>query len=351
MKKLRCPRNQRIGASGALRSLLEMDSPFPKSSSKAGVGHVLVKRLPNGVPALESITYQYPLKLISPSVKADQKSVLVFLLSYGGGLVGGDQVDLHVDVRANARLSIVTQGHTKIFKPLTPGTVTRQKLEVKICEHGALCLLPDPVQPFEGSNYEQTQIFHLSSTASLVMLDWVTHGRAARGENWDLLHWKGRNEIWATEQAPQGKDRLLVRDTVILDGPPTAARPQSLQESMYGHAVFGTLLLRGPLTKALGAFFLSEFGAMPRIGARDFRTAEEVEEDSDVSPLQKWRASRSKLEKQFDVLWSAAQVRGCVVVKFGASTVEAGRQWICTMLMRESSVSTVFGDDALMCLR
>ncbi|KAI1856169.1 hypothetical protein JX265_011884 [Neoarthrinium moseri] len=324
-----------------------MKSPFPKSTSSPGEGCIVVKSSPNRVSALESITYQYPLKLISPSFKHDQKSVLVFLLSYGGGLVGGDQVNLAIDLQPDARLSIVTQGHTKVFKPTSPNIVTRQTLQVEILDGAGLCLLPDPVQPFEASNYEQTQIFKLTGGASLCLLDWVTHGRSARGENWDLLRWVGRNEIWMSNKTNESKDRLLVRDTVILDTTPQAAPSAPLRDTMHGNAIFGTLLLRGPLTKSLGEFFLLEFAALPRLGARDFRTAKEKAAEESGSPLDRWRVSRLAQESLDNVLWSAARVRGCVVVKFGASTVEAGRNWIGSMLIQEGSTAANFGEDAL----
>jgi urease accessory protein len=328
-----------------------MNSPFPKSLSAAGEGRILTRLLPSQVSALESITYQYPLKLISPAFKADQKSVLVFLLSYGGGLVGGDQINLAIDIEHNARLTLVTQGHTKIFKPTTSGVVTRQALNVDIQDGGALCLLPDPVQPFEGSNYEQTQIFTLHGAASLCMLDWVTHGRSARGENWDLDRWIGRNEIWAASSPQSEKKRLLVRDTVNLDGTGDSAHPKPLRDIMHSHAIFGTLLLRGPLTQSLGEFFLTEFAALPRLGSRDFRSAKEKAEEAAHSPLEKWRATRLQQESVDKVLWSAAQVRGCVIVKFGSATVEGGRNWIGSMLMQQGTVAAEFGDDAPMCVR
>ena len=78
-----------------------------------------------------AIAYQYPLKLISPtSPSGGQKSVVVFLLSYGGGLVGGDSVKLGIEIRAGASLSLVTQGHTKIFKSPSPEVVTSQTMTV-----------------------------------------------------------------------------------------------------------------------------------------------------------------------------------------------------------------------------
>ncbi|KAH8771883.1 UreD urease accessory protein-domain-containing protein [Diaporthe sp. PMI_573] len=345
-----------------------MNSPFPASASAPGDGIITVKRLPNGHSHLEGITYQYPLKLISPPRNHQQdKSVLVFLLSYGGGLVGGDTVNLTIQVQRDAHLSIVTQGHTKIFKSATPDIVTRQTLDVAIEDGAALCLLPDPVQPFAGSVYEQTQIFRLRGPgASLFLLDWVTQGRSARGEDWDLVRWVGRNEVWWSSGATattsptaksQSSGRLLVRDAVKLDGRASlslSAAAKDLRSTMHGLGIFGTLILRGPLTKSLGEFFVAEFAALPRIGARDWSTEEAkqpAEEEAARDPHLVWREDRLEMEKREKVLWSAASVRGCVVVKFGAATVEAGRLWIGSMLAKEGSVEEHFGDQALMCVR
>ncbi|KAK5627196.1 hypothetical protein RRF57_002911 [Xylaria bambusicola] len=330
-----------------------MESPFPKSSSSAGEGRIIVDLLPNRLSTLEHISYQYPLKLISPSPKTDQPSVLVFLLSYGGGLVGGDQVNLSVEVRPGAKLSMVTQGHTKIFQSVSPHVVTRQGLQVELKRHAAFCLLPDPVQPFESSVYEQIQTFNVAFGASLCLLDWVTHGRSARGENWSLTRWVGRNEIWASEAPKLSKPRLLVRDAIVLDGKERSTQLRTLQESMYKHAVVGTLVLRGPMMKSLGDFFLSEFAALPRLGARDFRSAETRQKEAATPrlPIETWRATRLAQEQESNLLWSAASVRGCVVVKFGAATVEAGRNWIGSMLLQEGSLEREFGEAALMCIR
>lgn len=356
-----------------------MISPFPPSTSNPGVGQLTTTLLPNGHTHLSTITYQYPLKLISPPRNPQAHcSALVFLLSYGGGLVGGDAIALRIHVGAGSRLSVVTQGHTKIFKSDSPATLTtRQDLRVTIADGAALCLLPDPIQPFAHSVYEQTQTFRLRGpAASLCLLDWVTRGRGARGEDWDLVRWVGRNEVWWSPSSPlpssttaadgdaadadadqEPEARLLVRDAVKLDGrsPPSHAVP-GLRDAMHGLGVFGTLILRGPLTEALGAFFLAEFAALPRIGARDWRSDEakraaQSQDDAERDPRDVWRDRRLQLEKDENVLWSAASVRGCVVVKFGTPNVEAGRMWIGSMLVEEGSVAKHFGDQALMCVR
>lgn len=381
------------------QNVYNMTSPFPPSTSAPGEGHLTTTLLPNGHSHLATITYQYPLKLISPPRSTQQHlSALVFLLSYGGGLVGGDTVSLHITVGHHSKLSVVTQGHTKIFRSAHPDITTRQQLDVVIEDGAALCLLPDPVQPFAESVYEQTQIFRLQGDgASLCLLDWVTQGRSARGENWDLLRWFGRNEVWWTPAPDAGasppsvsavsasafasasasvesatdkdkdedtdkRGRLLVRDAVKLDNrtpaplPPLSHVVRNLKDTMHGTGLFGTLILRGPLVTALGAFFLAEFAALPRVGARDWESDEAKRDGGQneaiaIDPHEAWREERLKLERNNKVFWSAANVRGCVVVKFGAATVEAGRVWIHSMLVKEGSVAEHFGDQALMCLR
>lgn len=219
---------------------------------------------------------------------------------------------------------------------------------------GALCLLPDPVQPFEDSVYKQTQIFRAAPEASVCVLDWVTQGRSARGEDWSFVEWSGRNEVWLDHSPGEAtrKDRLLVRDSVILSSPDSMVLGRSLKESMHRLGVFGTLILRGPLMLDLGQFFLSEFESMPRLGERDFRSPEaKAAEDGKLSPEEQWRQRRVAMENSSGLQWSAARVRGCVVVKFGATTVEAGRDWIGGMLDKEGSLESHFGRDALMCVR
>ncbi|OBT53978.1 hypothetical protein VE04_04817 [Pseudogymnoascus sp. 24MN13] len=261
-------------------------SPFPVSFSKPGEGHLIARLLPNGISGLVKATFQYPLKIITPpSPVGDLKSALAFLLTYGGGLVAGDQVLLKIDVHPSAKLTIATQGHTKVFKSASPTLQSSQTLS-------------DSARP-----------------------------------------------------------RLLLRDNLILDGDAltpddsTAALP--LKDKMHTLSVFGTLILAGPLMAPLSAFFLAEFSAQPRIGARDFRSKEAVEQDgkTEASDEEAGTARRSAQEKEDGVLWSAAKVRGCTVVKFGSKSVEGGRKWVGGMILRQGGVVDVFGEDALMCVR
>ena len=50
----------------------------------------------------------YPLKLLSPHIYENAVAV-VYILSYGGGLVSGDQVNLQVQVTDGAKLVLLSQ--------------------------------------------------------------------------------------------------------------------------------------------------------------------------------------------------------------------------------------------------
>jgi urease accessory protein len=335
-----------------------MSNPFLSSASKPGHGTIHLALLPPNTPRLKTVSYQYPLKLISPStfhVPDDESRRVhtVYLLSYGGGLVAGDTIDLNVILEANTRLVLLTQGSTKLFKAPGRDVLTTQRMTVDVAPTSALCYLPDPVQPFERSNFEQTQVYNIlpsrdgSGLGNLCVLDWVCNGRPANGENWSFYRYGSRNEIYTSQ--PNGKRRLLLRDNVVLDDDGV---DNSIATRMDGQAVFGTLILFGPLMRSLGEFFMEEFKVLPRIGGRKWDSGSDCGDgEDDIEPAVARRLVRQRQEVEDNVLWSAASVRGCVVVKFTAPEVEAGKSWLRNMLLEEGSVRTMFGDRAFLCLR
>ena len=54
------------------------------------------------------LSYRYPLKLLSPSILSPGVA-LAYILSYGGGLIGGDRVNIDVEVFSKATLLLLTQ--------------------------------------------------------------------------------------------------------------------------------------------------------------------------------------------------------------------------------------------------
>lgn len=327
-------------------------SPFAPSSSKPGYGSIVLDLLPPSTPVLRTVSYQYPLKLVapdplpSPSTDSASPSLIhtIFLLTYGGGLVAGDAIHLTISLAPQTRLILLTQGSTKIFKTPRPDLLSVQYMTARLAQHSALVYLPDPVQPFKDSSFTQSQIYELEEgLGSLCVCDWVTSGRKARGEDWDIHVYKSRNEVWSLGQ--EGKKRLLLRDNLILDK--TGCTGMQLAERMDSYAVFGTLIIRGLVFKGLAKFFLDEFEALPRIGGRNWGDTVEVE----LTPREKWRVGRQQRENNDGLIWSAANVREFVLVKFASREVEGSRHFLRDMITEEGSVLENFGERAVLCMK
>lgn len=330
-------------------------SPFAVSTSEPGGGLVELSLLPPNRQVLTALTYQYPLKLIAPdphrapNEKQDPVTV-IFLLTYGGGLVGGDTIKLRVQLANQTKLVLLTQGSTKVFKSPSRDVTSRQTLSVEVGKGAALCYLPDPTQPFADSVYEQCQTFYLDpeSSSSLCVLDWVSEGRRARGESWNFHSWKGKNEVREPTAGSVAKGRLLLRDTVILFDSQHAGQESTLLEKTSGMGVFGTLILYGPVFRTLGEYFLYEFSKQPRIGAKNW-TLDGSENDMTAEGARRERRCRQELAD--GILWTAAHVRGFVLVKFGAREVDGARRWLSAIIQQEGGVEREFGHQALFCLR
>ena len=76
------------------------------SETPTGHGHIAVS-LHAGKAVLSTLSSKYPLKLLSPYIH--DKTALVYLMTYGGGLVGGDEIDVDVKVQPGARLLLLSQ--------------------------------------------------------------------------------------------------------------------------------------------------------------------------------------------------------------------------------------------------
>ncbi len=131
-----------------------------------------------------------PLKLLFP--RNHGSAQWVFTATYGGGLVDGDAIALDVDVLDGAAALVSTQSSTKVYR--SPRG-TSQTLRGRVGEGALLAVLPDPVACFAGARYAQRAEVTLAAGASLLFVDSMTCGRAARGERWDFARYASRTTI------------------------------------------------------------------------------------------------------------------------------------------------------------
>lgn len=194
----------------------------------AGAGAVVVERA-GGKSRVTSAWARSPLKLLTP--RNHGHAAWVYTASFGGGLVDGDALTLDVEVGTGATALLATQAQTKVYRGPRGAS---QRLEARVRPAALFAALPDPVACYAGARYRQEVTITLDDDASLVWLDAVSAGRAARGERWAFAAFSSRTRV-------ERGGRPLVHDALLL-------RPDEgeLGERLRGHEALATLLVVGP---------------------------------------------------------------------------------------------------------
>lgn len=126
-----------------------------------------------------------PLQVLAP-VALDDPGAVVSILNPTGGLVGGDRLDVAIDVGPHAQVCLTTPSATKVYR--TTGAVAEQHVRMTVGA-GATCeWVPDHTIPFPGSKLRQTLHADLAADARLIVVDAFAAGRVARGEAWRFNH-------------------------------------------------------------------------------------------------------------------------------------------------------------------
>ena len=203
-----------------------------------GHGHgSVVARHEGGRTVLSKVHATSPLRFLRPTFPGT-RAATVCLLTFGGGLVDGDAIDVDLRVEAGATLVVFTQATTKAFRGSS-----RQTIRADV--QGTLVFLPDPVACFAGSRFRQRVDITLHGEGSAVTLDGFTSGRAAFGDRWafdglDLATTVRRD------------DAILVRDALRLD-----RDDGSIAARLERFEAFATVLAVGPRVAPVAASILA----------------------------------------------------------------------------------------------
>lgn len=195
-------------------------------------------------------------------------------------------------------------------------------MHVNVRPGSSLFLLPDPVTCFRSARYNQLQTFKVATDASVVLLDWITSGRKALGEDWDFSRYYSLNEVWIA-------DKRIVRDAMLLEEtqtPPPSSNSRSLQlptrslaDRLSPYSCYATVLMYGSLTEGTVQQLVDTYSAITVF----------------------------KHAQRPDLIWSISAIangKGCVL-RVAALETEDVRNWLSTSLRRLEEVvgSDVYG--------
>lgn len=194
----------------------------------------VVARRVGGRTVLSEARAASPLRLVSPRFAATS-AACVCLVTFGGGLVDGDAIDVSLSVEEGATLVAFTQASTKVFRG-----AARQALTADV--RGTLVFVPHAVACFAGASYTQRIDVRLAGEGSCVLLDAFTSGRPAYGERWAM-----RSLDLCTTVSRDG--RTLVRDALVLD--------EDIAARVSPYDAVGTILAVGPRARPMAESVLS----------------------------------------------------------------------------------------------
>jgi urease accessory protein len=228
-------------------------STITNHESQITNGRAFLRVTRSGTRSVASRVYATsPLRLLTP--RNHGHASWIYTSSFGGGLVDGDSIRMHVDVGAGAAAMLSTQASTKVYRS-PRGTAA--DLHAQVAADGVLVVLPDPVVCFAGSRYRQQQRIDLNDDAALVLVDWVTAGRHTAGERWAFAEY--RSELIVAVGG-----RPLVHDVVALreaDG--------DLAGRMGRFNVLALIVVVGATLRAEAAAIVEQVDADPIVARAD----------------------------------------------------------------------------------
>lgn len=141
---------------------------------------------------LSSSFFRPPLQITRPFYLDESGCATLFIINPCGGLVGGDSLQMQVELEERAHLLLTTQSATKVYRTLGPPAVQRMVFRLK--EGATLEFLPDHVIPFAGSSFVQEIEIQMEKGSVALIVDSFASGRKARGEGFQFQKYQNKIE-------------------------------------------------------------------------------------------------------------------------------------------------------------
>jgi urease accessory protein len=175
----------------------------------------------------------------------------VYLVSAGGGPVGGDVLDLRIEVRAGAALRLRTVAASTAL-PGVDGAESVLAVHASVAHGGTLEYLPEPMVVANGARHTTDIRVDLAASATLVLRDETILGR--HGE---------RGGACCTRLRADYDGRPLLRHDVTVDGADGVSLGPAV---LAGHRAYGTVLRAGESGAPVATQAHPDVSVMPLAG-------------------------------------------------------------------------------------
>jgi urease accessory protein len=140
----------------------------------------------------------------------------VVMLNTGGGVAGGDRLDLAFGVGAGGQATIAAQAAERFYRALAADAPSRVRAHLTVAAGAALEWLPQETILFDRSALDRRLVVDLAADARFLGVETVVFGRTAMGET--------VREGWLRDLIRVRRaGALLLHDAIRLDGAIDAA--------------------------------------------------------------------------------------------------------------------------------
>lgn len=200
-----------------------------------------------GNTILAGSSQEPPLKVVRAFALEDG-TALAHLHNVSGGLLGGDQLSLQINLGPKTSVQVTTAGATRIYCHRPEFSATTQCNEFAVGEGSLFEYLPDATIPFAGAQFLQRTSVYLGPGAGLFWWEILAPGREASGELFEYEQFEMKTRVSAL-------GRRIAAENICL-------RPASKSVSSLARV--------GPYRYA-ATFYICRVG----LGAKDWRTYED----------------------------------------------------------------------------
>jgi urease accessory protein len=151
-----------------------------------------------GKTVAKNVYFQGAFKVMRPIYHDDSGRACYYLLNPGGGYLAGDRYQMKISVGEQAKLTLTTQGATKVYK--TPNNYAYQENEIHLQKGSFLEYFPDPLIAYQKANYKQKNVIYMDKTATLLYSDIITPGWSPEGDHFSYETIQLLNEIYIDDE-------------------------------------------------------------------------------------------------------------------------------------------------------
>ena len=151
---------------------------LPRHQRAHGTAELGFVQTPRGT-VLKHLFHAAPLRVLFPTPEPDE-GPMAALVNVGGGLAGGDSLDMRITVGDGAMAGVTTPAAEKVYRALAEDTRIATRLELGA--GATLEWLPQETILFEGARLQRRMEAALAPGARLLAAEMLVFGRVARGE-------------------------------------------------------------------------------------------------------------------------------------------------------------------------